>query len=185
MSASAVNCCDAWLRRYVTNANRVPSADTCPTRATSSNVLAIPVRKERVAGERQLDLGEHELVGARQGSGIDVGAADDEDVSAPATSSSASSSDAARSAPSAASRIPRDDDVAPTGQRAEAIGKRVPRAPSHDDRVSHRQLRKCATSSGSRHGMPAVAADNAASRHRGDEGDRHTATGARIAGWCS
>ena len=32
---------------------------------------------------------------------------------------------------------------------------------------------------------PAVATDHTAARDRGDEHDLHTATGARIAGWCS
>ena len=44
---------------------------------------------------------------------------------------------------------------------------------------------KRAMSSGRCHGIASVAADHAAARDGSDERDRHTATGARIAGWCS
>ena len=40
---------------------------------------AVPGRKEGVGGKLGIDLGQLELVGARQGEGVDLGAADDED----------------------------------------------------------------------------------------------------------
>ena len=67
-------------RRYVTNANAVPSAETCSSRATSSNASAIPCGEEGVAVDVELDLGELELVGEREGGGVDLGATDHVDA---------------------------------------------------------------------------------------------------------
>ena len=64
----------------MTNANGVPSSETCSSRATSTNAAAIPVREERVAVEVDVDLGENELVGERQRRCEELAAADDRDA---------------------------------------------------------------------------------------------------------
>ena len=51
--------------------------------------------------------------------------------------------------------------------------------------MTHRHLAKVRQVLRQAPRKPTVPTDHAAARDRGDEGDLHTATGARIAGWCS
>ena len=76
-----------------------------------------------------------------------------------------------------------DDDVAPAGERPEAVGQGVPRAPPHHHRLTHRDGAEVGHVLREPPGNRALAADHAAPGDGGDELDLHTATGARIAGW--
>ena len=165
------------LRTYVTNANGTRPPRRAP-RATSRRTRRDPSREARVALDLQVDLRQQELVGERQRGGVELAAADHEHA-APRRRAGAARPRASRPAPRPrrASRVARDDDVPPPGQRAEAVGQRVPGAPPHDHRMPHGELAEA------RHVLrdpprePAVAADHAAARDGGDERDLHTAIG--------
>ena len=124
-----------------------------------------------------------ELVGERERGGVDLGAADHEDaLGLREQRERLLERRGALGAVGVPGRIAGDDDVPSPRQRPEAVGNRIPGSPAHDDRVAHRELRKCATSSGSRHGIVFRVADHAAARERSDQRDGHTATCARMAG---
>ena len=116
-----------------------------------------------------------QLVGERQRRRVELRAADDEHaLLAPRAAPARSSSDSARSAPSALQvGVARDDDVAPARAAAGS-------APGSESQVLRPittgwpsvTSRKCARSSGRCHGSRAVAADHAVARDGGDERDR-------------
>ena len=54
----------------------MPSSETCLSRVTSANAVAIPVREERVSLDLELDLGQEQLVRERQRLRVELGAAD-------------------------------------------------------------------------------------------------------------
>ena len=148
--------------------------------------VAIPRREDGVAGDLEVDLREHELVGVGERRRVDLGAADDEDALLVGEKRERVLERGGALGTLGAPRVvSRDDDVAPSGQRAEAIGERVPRAPAHHDRVPRRERLEVRDVLRQVPRDASVAPDHAIARDRGDERDRHTATGARIAGWCS
>ncbi len=133
-----------------------------------------------------VDLRQQQLVGERERPGVELATADHEHRAArPSSSASASSSEPARSAPSACQAgVARDHDVPPAGKRTEAVRERVPGTSSHDDGMPHRELPESRRVLRDPPGETARAPDHAAARDGCDERDLHTATGARIAGWC-
>ncbi len=146
---------------------------------------AIPAREERVAVDREVDLGEAKLVGQRKRGLEDLCASDDEDTLLVGE-------DLERvlerlrpfGAVGAPVGIPCDDDVPAPGQRAEPIRDRIPRSPTHRDRVADRHLSEVRQVLGQAPRKSAFPTDHAAARDGRDEADLQTATGARIAGWC-
>ena len=147
---------------------------------------AIPVREERVAGDVVVDLREEQLVGERKRLCVDLRAADHEDAVdvAEELDGLLDRAGALRSLRTPEG-IPGDDHVAAVRQRAEAVGKRVPRPPPHHHGVSRREFLEVRDVLGDSPRDRSVAADHAVASDGSDESDRHTATGARIAGWCS
>ena len=145
----------------------------------------IPLGEERVAVDVEIDLGQHELVGKRQRRCIDLGAADDEDTFDISKRLECllhgSGTLRARRGPRA---VARDDDVASVGQRPEALGQGLPGLPPHHDGVTGRERFEVCDVLGDAPRNPSIAPDHAAARDCGDKSDGHTATGARIAGWC-
>ena len=106
-----------------------------------------------------------------------------------AASASASSTEPARSAPSAdQSELPGDHDVAAAGQRPAPRVERVPRPAAHHDGRAQRERLEVREVFGNVPRHAAVAADDPALGLRPDQPDlrstRHTATAPRIAGWC-
>ena len=129
----------------------------------------------------------NDLVGERKCRGVDLASSDHEHVLA-RSSNSQRLVERPRRAPlprARQSELPRDDDVPPPGKRSEPIRQRLPGPSAHDDGVTHRQLAEPRQVLRKPPGNAAVTPDDAAARDCGDERDLHTATGARIAGWCS
>ena len=126
-----------------------------------------------------------ELVGERERGGVELGAADD--VGHGLTVEQAKRF-VERPGPLGTVRAPlpvaRDDHVSPARERAEALGQRVPGLATHHDRMAHRELAEVRHVLGQMPGDGSVPADHTAAGDRRDEDDLHTATGARIAGWC-
>jgi hypothetical protein len=100
-------------------------------------------RKERVALDVGVDLGQHELVRQRQCARVQLGAPDDEDALG-ALNEVEGLLERARSfrALGAPLRISGDDDVSSTGQRPEPVGQRFPGASPHEDGMARRELAK-------------------------------------------
>ena len=139
----------------------------------------------RVAVDGEVDVGDRELIGVGEGCGVDPGATYDVHVFLVREKHERL---ADRVDPLRPRRHPlgiaRHDDVAAAGQRAEAVWERVPGFPAHHDSVSRRELLEPCHVGREMPWDAAVSSDHAVVRDGGDQRDRHTATGARIAGWC-
>ncbi len=83
-----------------------------------------------------------ELVGVGERRGVELGATDDVGHAVHRRAGEAlRRATPARSAPSRAPLlVARDDHVSPAGERAEALGQRVPGLATHDDRIAHGDL---------------------------------------------
>src|SRR6185436_9730567 len=140
-------------------------------------------------GERRVTLGlgvhprELETVGERERRRVHLGTADDEDL----VVERRGRCDRVRDAPGDADlrragiprRASRHDDRRPPG---EWMSDRLVRLPPHHEDVAERQLLEPAQVVGEVPREPAVDADDAVPRDRGDDRDGHTAIGPRIAG---
>jgi hypothetical protein len=139
---------------------------------------AIPLREERVAGDVVVDLSEEQLVGERERLCVDLRAADHEDAR---DVSEELERLLDRAGPLRSCSVPVgiacDDDIAAVRQRAEAIGKRIPRPPAHNDCVPGGQLLEVRDVLRNAPRKRAVAPDHAVAGDGCDEGDRHVSTG--------
>ena len=185
-AASAASWRGAEWRRWVTNAKGTPSSETCSSREACTKALAIPLREERVALDVVVDLGQQQLVGERQRRCVDLRAADHED--------------AVDAVEELERLVERPGALGSVGMpRAFRVTTMLRRPGSGRKRSgSESQVRrpittacpvvsslKCAMSSGIRHGIAPSRPITPSRATAATSSDRHTATGARIAGWCS